>query len=1786
MSIYLEDTQGKIVSNPINETNTKYPYIPKNEDSIKDANEHPIDYQYMYNHNEPVSDIDTDAFDSYRNKVEELRTKTESYYEALESCLVPAEIPGMAFQPWEYRKEKDSEGKDIEVKIKSLQYFFQDHPSNIGSEAKEYCFRTNKVKFVDDRHRRLIYDRTIHIMSLAEDEDNGVSFKDVLLRAFFTYYNNKYWCKVRKINGESYTIDNLMSSIIKTNTKTKDNEKLVVLVPNEETGELEEKVVESVSDFDYVMQSGQDINTTIPSTVYNLYNINWIHASMIFLNGLAIEWTKAIISVDNIDTFVIVSGIRQELSDYLDDTEEITMEYVYIPFKCIYMIGTENASNADCPYKQFLNSSGKFDTVPFVFNKRYGAILKTDDFYKNARVNNSYIDRVVCTDPNIVYAEFYLNDNSTSGHEVYLPDIGIQYNQDFKSFCNTDYRCKLKQFNFLGFELNKDVNENFKSSNLLTLKNDDFKVVWHPFNIMDVRFKRLYNNRRLFKVFYNTKVLYDQDNILRIKNRDRLVEDYEKYRKDITANIETYLNEIYILTKKDIGTYINTNEKTFTYGYKYHYVTPYECFMLYNALQELLGKPTVKFDTFRNINVINYPIHTKSSSDDGGRGSSSGISNGGGSSGGSGTGTGDEFDYTYPEYVYDEPDEEDEELIIHHNNTHTTSTTTVTDDDDQDDEEHYIGYINGGFIVYDDYHDFFRETVKESTLFDEEGNLREDIRAFWQSIIDLDVDNANLMDFLIPIDDVRNIEDKSYTSSNSFYMYNGDNRGKVIPYSKFISGYGLVQEYDDLSYDYLKMRFELTYFNNMEEGATPIDEFIYYFDNENFVKTNGVPVVSSFNKRFTANILNTLAYNIFKHDPHQVLTSIVKMNYSADYIIPDNFPFTVSRDDIMTTATANSSSYAYQQDPRYFYNFGYYDDNNVPHKQLSEWGLRRSLAEMFYWSLDRNEYTIDSIHLLDEVFDFTYGFDKNYEENLFNNGMNYIIGYDADKLEATIKRGITSFSRTGKQIKDYISSHPAEIYTSVDSFKKVTFVSNNNYIVSISLERLYASINSNGISFSYVDGDGVYHANATEDIELRFRGQVNPTIIINTTQSYIKDVDKNFTANYVANKTKFNQSTGLIEFYDANNNLVVTLQADKVFTYDKLQMSRWNISKQDNYVMIFKNRVLYDKYYTIQYTDIAFTVDMTDVSDDDVFEFVFFLNANNTIIEKKCTSDSDVLITVPDGHVSLSEFNIRKDNNNDDMDKGLYMNLTGDYTFDKPTVSCNTDVIDAENVQLLINKMPKDSSDTYTAGSSTTAYELSFDVYSYKSITDNTGNVDYRRFKDTLSEDTKVNGLYRVTKQGGGEYFLSFDGTVPEKTDTFTTPTSSETFIDYGYSTNRTITLPYNIYLSSKRQFRYQHTVIAENHESGHTVILNPEFRYCIKNSHVLVFKNGLLLPPTYYYMHSIINTPLDTTAIIFNVALSTGDSIDIFYVTNDLHHLECDYYDVVNHERYIKNGDIRLNINNNEYRVMGEDSTQVNYPEKNEHPDWRTNYIKLRSPLYAISSKHSVFIFLNGRKVRTDEIEDISDTIMSINTDYARNGDNMQAVRLEVLNHLDTQDIIEQMFINDGLGHELTDYGRQFINTNKSSSYKDTLMIKNFSLSELEKYAERTMLDEMLNDLSDENLNKLFYDWNNSTGPMTIEGQLNEPEFIHPDEIIEEIIEEYYTEEEGDGDRFIWHTSHGDTPETQFSNTVFYTSEEESVKVPTKWDNENVEALYGTTFNRNQNIKKVVIPNGVERID
>ena len=1434
MSKYMEDIQGKIVSNPINETNTKYPFNEKSNDNRYHNDNYPIDTQYMYNHNEPVSDFDTAYYDDYRNKVEELRKRTESTYEALESCLVPAEIPGMSFQPYEFQTTENDNGEVIKEKLKSFTYFFQDHLSPIGVDSKEFVFRTNKVKFIDDRHRRLIYDRTIHLMTLKEDEDNKVSFKDVLYRTFYEYYDGKYSSLIRTKESSTIFIDTIMQNIFKN------NENITVYDANGN-----EKVLESVSDFNLVFQCGQDIDTGVPSTIYNLYNIGWIEASAIFLNGIMIPWTKVLISVDNIDTFIIVSNLSENTSTLIDDDKEIFLDYVHIPFKVEYIIGVLESSSPI--YKKYFPNGVTDKDVIFIIDKnggiRFDSLSKEN--FKNASIGSpTTFDRIICVDPNIKYAEFTIGDDNDS-----MKDIGIEYTKSFKEFCDNDYRCKLKQFNFLGFELNRYTKEN-DPNNRGTFKNDDFTVTWHPFNIMDIRFKRLFNKRRVFKVFYNTKVLYDQDNILRIKNHDYLSDEYEKYIKDVTANIETYMNEIYILAKKDIGTYIANSGKM--YGYKYHYVTPYECFLLYNTIRRVNYEynQEVTFDEFRNINVaklkttstkfktvINQELTANSEgkcvwvipiegnkqrpvvnitrisdndivlADVNFNESNSQVIITMNKNGNNIAAKTYKAMIYYADYVrgnnllmtngmkckwtISNIDADNTVIDIYNAKTNQIVLTDIDKVDSNTidiyinskenipantyiavlnianiDKNSYLNYMNGGFIaVPADEESMFLKLVKEEDIYEKNGSIKPEIRSYFENII-LST-SATLPDILIPIDNETRT-DKT-PASNKFYIYEGDTRGKILPFSNFINEFSLTQEYEDMVYDVLKLRFELSYLNNMEEGATPVDEFIYYFDNNDRKGPHkpSYPVLekSDLVNRRTAIDLDALAGNIFKSDPANVLESIKKMNWSADYIISGNT--TAKREDFIVTQDTQPSSvdYDYRLDPRYYYNYGYYDEHDIPHKLVSEWGLRRNLPEMFYFSINKDEYTIDSMHLLDEVFDFTYDFNKSYEENL-KEGTNYIIGYDADKLEQSIKRSIVSFSKTGKELKDLIKNNPCKKECSLGGYKIITFVKNKNQKIvfdnieievtlKTSIENLVEPLL---ITFTY---KGESSKKIFTNVNMKHMSQENFTVV--KSADIFKDVDKNFTQQFTS--VKYNKQTELLEYYNGDK-IVITLQVDKVIDSSRLQMSRWNIGQQYNYVMIFKNRELYNLYNSIEYTDISFSVlfDSSNTKDDDVFEFVFFLNANNTVMKKICETNDDIKLIVPNGYYSKDSLNIRIDSSGNLMDKGLYEIVTGDAEFTS-AIPCNTSIIDAENVQLLVNTMPKHKDDKWTVSNNdNTTYELEFKMHSYKNKIENRIGIDSdeRYFVQFLDEDKKINGLHRVTKQGGGEYILEFDGKVPK----------------------------------------------------------------------------------------------------------------------------------------------------------------------------------------------------------------------------------------------------------------------------------------------------------------------------------------------------------------------------------------------------------------------------------------
>lgn len=209
-----------------------------------------------------------------------------------------------------------------------------------GGTVKEFVFRTNKVKFIDDRHRRLIYDRTIHLMSLKEDEDNDVSFKQVILRTFFDYYKGKYYSKVRDLNSATYTYEQIARAIVEDIKSSGERYTVIDKAGNE-------KKIETIDDFDYKLLSGQDIDTLIPSSLYNLYNLGWVNAALIFLNGLSISWNKVLISADSIDTFIIISNLSKTGASFLDDDKEIYLDYIHIPFKVAYLIGSLDSNTIE-----------------------------------------------------------------------------------------------------------------------------------------------------------------------------------------------------------------------------------------------------------------------------------------------------------------------------------------------------------------------------------------------------------------------------------------------------------------------------------------------------------------------------------------------------------------------------------------------------------------------------------------------------------------------------------------------------------------------------------------------------------------------------------------------------------------------------------------------------------------------------------------------------------------------------------------------------------------------------------------------------------------------------------------------------------------------------------------------------------------------------------------------------------------------------------------------------------------------------------------------------------------------------------------------------------------------------------------------------------------------------------------------------------------------------------------------------------------------------------------------
>jgi hypothetical protein len=278
--------------------------------------------------------------------------------------------------------------------------------------------------------------------------------------------------------------------------------------------------------------------------------------------------------------------------------------------------------------------------------------------------------------------------------------------------------------------------------------------------------------------------------------------------------------------------------------------------------------------------------------------------------------------------------------------------------------------------------------------------------------------------------------------------------------------------------------------------------------------------------------------------------------------------------------------------------------------------------------------------------------------------------------------------------------------------------------------------------------------------------------------------------------------------------------------------------------------------------------------------------------------------------------------------------------------------------------------------------------------------------------------------------------------------------------------------------------------------MLGEEFRFCYDENHLMVFRNGLLIPQNSVFAHSIVNTPVNELSITLDIPVNRGDKIEVFYTTNTL--------TPVKSSLSIVNGSTIKNANNQTIRIMGDPilpGSAYNY-----------SYIRFRSPFYGYASSETTFIFLNGKKVPTSYITDVSGTILSINTydlkDYT-------ADNLVVFRHLDSADLVTKMYLNDGLNHYLTN---AMVNHEDvpEEYYKMTNggNILGIDLTQLPNYSSKPKLDEMLNNLTDVQLNRLFYYYSTGGGPdaRSNTNDIANKDFVSRDSLLEILLSKYPT--------------------------------------------------------------------------
>lgn len=176
----------------------------------------------------------------------------------------------------------------------------------------------------------------------------------------------------------------------------------------------------------------------------------------------------------------------------------------------------------------------------------------------------------------------------------------------------------------------------------------------------------------------------------------------------------------------------------------------------------------------------------------------------------------------------------------------------------------------------------------------------------------------------------------------------------------------------------------------------------------------------------------------------------------------------------------------------------------------------------------------------------------------------------------------------------------------------------------------------------------------------------------------------------------------------------------------------------------------------------------------------------------------------------------------------------------------------------------------------------------------------------------------------------------------------------------------------SSRQFRY---VCKIAKEPLIDIQLPKDFRFCNNLNQYMVFINGRRIDNNNFRVTIVKPTrPFDNISVYVNIPVEKGEKIEVLYVADEIQ-------EIVNQDKLDMSGKIVV------------DKTKLGYN----------------------MSKELYLVFINGKKIRLDQMQDISDTSLLISSD-------IQTTRnVCILKHIKDDDVLTQLFKeNEGLLNEV----------------------------------------------------------------------------------------------------------------------------------------------------------------------